>query len=87
MSAGSEMNTGRPLCEYYAVVALQAGAGKGSEKMRVAGSLSGAGSRGYSGKVHARGLQNRYRRYGPEREAMLIIILFILLIVVLLYFS
>ncbi|WP_342438950.1 hypothetical protein NSS79_08055 [Paenibacillus sp. FSL L8-0436] len=26
------MNTGRRLCEYYAVVALQAGAGKGSEE-------------------------------------------------------
>lgn len=56
--------------------------------MRVAGSMPVYNLRGFSGEVNARGLPRRtLRRYGPEREAMLILILFILLIVILLYFS
>lgn len=49
--------------------------------------MSGADPRGFSGKVHARGLQVKDLRYGLEREAVLIMVLFILLIVVLLYFT
>ncbi|WP_156130835.1 hypothetical protein NYE80_08565 [Paenibacillus sp. FSL H7-0357] len=56
--------------------------------MRVAGSRSADNPQGYYGKVNARGVPKRYlRRYGPEREAVLILILFILLIVILLYFT
>jgi hypothetical protein len=56
--------------------------------MRVAGSRSEYNPQGFYSKVNARGVPRRYlRRYGREREAVLILILFILLIVILLYFT